>query len=247
MEGITGQTCPYADLYETHYEAHHNPFDYFYDVRSFSYCTNHIRPYSELAVDLAQNSVARYNFITPNSINDMHDSGASFGDQWLSTEIPKLMASQPYTNNGAIFLLWDEGDFTGPQLSDGPLGCLVLSPLAKGYGYSNAVYYTHSSTLRTMQDIFKVGPYIRDAANATALTDLFVDTRLVSAGTLSNGTFAFTITGAVPGRTHVIEASTNLVSWQPLGTNVPVEANASFIDSRPPLARQQFYRVLLKP
>jgi phosphatidylinositol-3-phosphatase len=32
---------------------------------------------------------------------------------------------------------------------------------------------THSSDLRTMQEIFRVGPFIRDAANANDLSDLF--------------------------------------------------------------------------
>jgi hypothetical protein len=35
------------------------------------------------------------------------------------------------------------------------------------------VNFTHSSDLRTLQEIFKVGPFIRDAANATDLSDLF--------------------------------------------------------------------------
>jgi len=244
QEGITGLTCPYADTFGTEYKAHHDPFVYFYDVRNFAYCTNHIRPYSELASDLMQGTVARYNFITPDSINDMHDLGTSYGDQWLSTEIPKITASAAFTNNGAIFLLWDEGE---GDVSDGPIGCLVLSPLAKGYGYSNAVHYTHSSTLRTVQDIFRVGPYLGDAANAAALTDLFVDTHLTSAGIATNGAFAFTMVGAVPGRTHVIEASSDFVSWQPISTNIPVTVTVPFIDPRSTSPGQQFYRIVLKP
>jgi hypothetical protein len=51
---------------------------------------------------------------------------------------------------------------------------VVVSPLAKA-NYSNSIYYTHSSTLRTMQEIFGVRPFLRDAANATDLSDLFAD------------------------------------------------------------------------
>jgi hypothetical protein len=50
---------------------------------------------------------------------------------------------------------------------------IVLSPLAKGNGYHNAMAYTHSSTLKSMQEIFGVMPFLRDAANATDLSDLF--------------------------------------------------------------------------
>jgi hypothetical protein len=50
---------------------------------------------------------------------------------------------------------------------------IVVSPLVK-VNYSNSIHYTHSSTLRTMQEIFGVRPFLRDAANATDLSDLFV-------------------------------------------------------------------------
>ena len=49
---------------------------------------------------------------------------------------------------------------------------IVLSPQAKG-GVRNTIAYTHSSTLRTMQEIFGVAPLLGDAANATDLADLF--------------------------------------------------------------------------
>jgi len=49
----------------------------------------------------------------------------------------------------------------------------VLSPQIKGGGYSNSVAYSHSSTLRSLQEIFGVTPLLGDAANATDLSDLF--------------------------------------------------------------------------
>jgi hypothetical protein len=43
--------------------------------------------------------------------------------------------------------------------------------------YSNTIRYSHSSTLRTMQEIFKVDPprypWLGAAATATDLSDLF--------------------------------------------------------------------------
>jgi hypothetical protein len=35
------------------------------------------------------------------------------------------------------------------------------------------VNYTHSSDVRTWQNVFHAGPYLNDAANATDLSDLF--------------------------------------------------------------------------
>jgi hypothetical protein len=49
---------------------------------------------------------------------------------------------------------------------------IAIGPTVKK-GYSSGIKYTHSSTLRTMQDIFGISPYIRDAASAANLADFF--------------------------------------------------------------------------
>jgi hypothetical protein len=49
---------------------------------------------------------------------------------------------------------------------------MVISKYAKS-GYSNSISYTHSSTLRTIQQLFKLPVLLGDAANATDLSDLF--------------------------------------------------------------------------
>ncbi len=186
-EGIDGNTCPLADSYP--YATKHNPMIFFDDVSgtnnpNSAYCIAHERPYGELASDLQNNTVANYNFITPNLCDDMHDScsptndGIKQGDTWLSHEVPTILNSQAYKNGGALFITWDEGE----NGSDGPIGMMVLSPYAKGNGYSNTIHYSHSSTLRTMQEIFNVTPLLGDAANAVDLSDLFV------AGTFNTAT-----------------------------------------------------------
>jgi hypothetical protein len=173
QEGISDGTCPLSDNYP--YAPKHNAFVYFNDVNgSSSYCAAHERSYSNLAGDLANNTVARYNFITPNLCDDMHDScspthdAIKQGDSWLQSNLPTILGSQAYKNGGAVFITWDEGEG-----SDGPLGLIVLAPAARGHGYHNAIRYTHSSTLRTLEEIYGVRPLVGDAQNATDLSDLF--------------------------------------------------------------------------
>ena len=178
QEGIDGTDCPITS--RGLYAAKHNPFVFFDDVtdgnnpRSAT-CIAHVRPLQEFDADLANGSVARYNFITPDLCNDMHNSSGcastdpiANGDRWLADWIPRIRQSAAYLDGGAIFITWDEG---GP--GDHPFGFIVLSPAAKGRGYSNAIPYSHSSTLRSLQIIFGVGPLLCDAANATDLGDLF--------------------------------------------------------------------------
>jgi hypothetical protein len=189
QEGIDGKTCPLtaAGLYDPK----HCPmlfFDNITDSRSATskHCIDHVRPYTELATDLAAGTVARYNFITPNLCNDMH--GETFGttcpslttdmikkgDTWLSTEVPKILNSSAYKNGGALFITWDEGDESANPLaaaSDGPMGMIVLSDFAK-VGYASSLAYTHSSTLRTFETIFGV-PFLRGAVSSNDLSDMF--------------------------------------------------------------------------
>jgi hypothetical protein len=178
QEDISGSDCPLASVAK--YAPKHDPFVFFDDVTNTNdataqYCIQHVRPYTELATDLGSGSVAQYNFITPNLCDDMHDTctGDSIkqGDTWLSTEVPKILASSAYKNGGAIFVTWDES-----ELGDFPIGMIVLSAAAKGGGYAGSMHYTHGSTLRTVQQIFGLAPLLGDAAQQTDLGDLFAAT-----------------------------------------------------------------------
>ena len=172
-ENIDGTGCPLVDL--GLYTVHHNPFVFFTDVTNggdvaASRCIAHIRPYTELATDLSQNTVARYNFIIPNLCNDMHDCGVAAGDTWLANNLPAILNSRAYADGGAVFITWDEG---ANATNDGPIGMIVMSSAGRGNGYSNTISYTHSSFLLTVQEIFNVRPLLGDAPNATDLSDLF--------------------------------------------------------------------------
>jgi hypothetical protein len=164
----------------------HTPFVFFDDVTSHldphsAYCIAHIRPLSEMKRDLAADHVARYNYIVPNLCSDMHNPCATTasswarteaairnGDDWLRTTVPEILRSTAYRRGGALFIVWDEAD-----RGDGPIPLLVLSPFAKGNGYSNNLHYTHGSLLRTVQEIFGVGPLLRNAAQERDLRDMF--------------------------------------------------------------------------
>jgi hypothetical protein len=138
-------------------------------------CTDHVKPYPQLHTDLQNNTVAQYNFITPNLCDDMHGNGLSCpldtvasGDTWLSKEVPLILASQAYMDGGALFITWDESE--GGEY---PIGMIVLSPLGKGNGTMVTTQYFHSSMVRTVEEIFGLSPLLNDAANQPDLADLF--------------------------------------------------------------------------
>jgi hypothetical protein len=95
------------------------------------------------------------------------------------------MASKAYKEHGAIIIWFDESEQDG-VLGDNPddftktVGEIVISERAhknvNGIPYASSLNFTHSSDLRTMQEIFRTsGPFLADAANATDLSDLFDD------------------------------------------------------------------------
>jgi phosphatidylinositol-3-phosphatase len=172
QEGTNGKTCPTAD--SGSYAVRHDPFVYFDDVAAnAARCISHVRPYGELLRDLQAGATARYNFITPDLCNSGHDSCAPYHDQvrqsdaWLQRELPAIMGSQAYLDGGAIFITWDEG-----ASGDHPIGMIVVSPFVKP-GFAGTSPYSHASTLRTVEEILGVTPWLRGAASATSLSDLF--------------------------------------------------------------------------
>lgn len=144
-------------------------------------------PLEQLTTDLANNTVAQYNVITPDQFNDMHtalSAGITYhgthytgdlaqvaqGDNFLSIIIPQIMASQAYQNNGCIVVWTDETEGSTPNNLNHTLTEFVISPLAKGNAYNSKLNYTHSSDINTMQKVFQVAAntptgYLNDAAN----------------------------------------------------------------------------------
>ena len=160
----------------------HLAFVYFNDVNhglnfQSPECISHVRPYYQLATDLADHTSARYNFITPNLCHDGHEGvspcdqnepadNTQRSDAWLKQNVPLITESDEYKEGGALFIIWDEAEDSG-KFSDGPIGMFILSPFAKGGGkkaFSNSIHHDHSSTLKTLQEIFRVEPLLGAAA-----------------------------------------------------------------------------------
>ena len=177
QEGIDAGTggCPIAS--GGFYRPNHDPFVFFRDVagsppsKSSTTCVAHHRPLSALASDLAAGVVSAYVFITPNLCHDGHgQSGCpnaniqQSADQWLSEALPSLIAFAG-AHEGAIFLVWDEG--ASGQL----LPFIAVGPHVKA-GYAGAVDYTHSSLLKSLEEILGL-PILPAVTTANDFADLF--------------------------------------------------------------------------
>jgi hypothetical protein len=70
-----------------------------------------------------------------------------------------------------VLITWDESEGLVSGMEP-PIGMIALGKSVK-VNYASQVHYTHSSTLRTVQKMLGLSPYLGDAANATDLSDLF--------------------------------------------------------------------------
>jgi hypothetical protein len=186
---------PYNLSKQYDYAVKHNPPAFFTDTNGGNNSTSsnpaavYYAPLQQLQTDLNNNTAARYNWITPNEFNDMHstlsagykgltgdDARIKQGDDFLAAIVPKIMASQAYKNNGLIVIWNDETEGTNENDFSHTMTEIIISPLAKGNGYASSFNYTHSSDLKTMQEIFQVGPLLGDAASSGTrdLSDMFV-------------------------------------------------------------------------
>src|SRR5579872_3356040 len=67
-------------------------------------------PYTQLASDIASNSVPALAFVTPNLCDDMHDCNVSSGDSWLASHLPSII-SYVKSHNGLLIVTRDEDDY----------------------------------------------------------------------------------------------------------------------------------------
>ncbi len=183
-----GYVNPYNGSHQYNYAVKHNPPAFFTNSSGPNNRLNYA-PLQQLSTDLANNTVAQYNWITPDQYNDMHSSlsggftyhGTSYtgdqaaiaeGDNFLSRVVPEIEASQAYKDNGAIVLWWDESE--GGNSSAYTIPEIIISPDAKGNAYTNNILYTRSSDLLTMEDIFQLGQCLGASCGANGLSGLFL-------------------------------------------------------------------------
>jgi len=157
------------------YATRHNPFVYFRSITSSPDCQANDVNFDQLAGDVASvQTTPNLSYITPNLCNDGHDSPCADGrpgglvsaDAWLKQQVPMIMDSPAFKQDGMLVITFDEaeGNATGPAsgipggTAGGRIGALVVSPQVRG-GTSSDRLYNHFSLLASIEDIFSL-PYL---------------------------------------------------------------------------------------
>ena len=184
------QTPPAKD-----YADRHNPWIYFPNViGNASRCGAHVRPFTDLAGDLAANALPSFSFITPDTCHDGHDAPCSNGsagglvgaDQWLSANLPPLV-SYLKAHNGLLIINFDEDGiaptatttltdvvcFTCASFGLGGRTGAVLVGAGLTPGKTVTASYDHYSLLRTVEDSFGIAEHLNMAGSAQPMVGVF--------------------------------------------------------------------------
>jgi hypothetical protein len=129
--------------------------------------------------DLASGDVADFNFVIPNGCDDgertckpVNNRYTQF-DNFLAREVPLIESSRAFGDDGVIVVTYDEDQRMGGIAAKNGLGSgghipsLLISPLVQPGDYPQTTY--SYSVLRTIQDGFRLGPYLGAAAQVGPL------------------------------------------------------------------------------
>lgn len=163
------------------YASKHNPFLNFTATQGE---LADMVPDTQLATDLAGNTLPNFGLVVPDQCHDMHGTGGcsdtssliSAGDTYVGDTVRAIMDSKVWSEGrNAIVVTWDEDDFSdqgqtgtgccGADPGGGHVATIVITNKANGYPLTDGTPYNHYSLLRSMEAAFSLPP-IAHAADA---------------------------------------------------------------------------------
>jgi acid phosphatase len=203
------------------YVKRHNPFAYLTDVVNNPAQANNIVPFSQFAIDLANNQFPNYAFIIPNQYHNSHDCPPSIpsctnadklttADQWLQQNIDPLIASAAFRQNGLLVITFDESENADTANGGGHVITVVISSQAK-QGFQANTLYQHQSLLRTVDEALGVSTHPGAAATAANMSEFFTTTPntapIISSVSPSSGPAAGGTTVTISGTGFAVGAT----------------------------------------
>jgi hypothetical protein len=145
---------------------------------------------TEMAKDIANNTLPNFAFITPDGDHDMHNCPNGLNpclqtaDNWLKANLAPLLATAPFQPGGdGVLIIWaDEADLSTDNRCSATVltGCgghilvAMVGPQIKA-GFKSTTTYHHPSVLRTMLEALGTTANFPSAANtAPDMREFFV-------------------------------------------------------------------------
>ncbi len=164
------------------YGKDHNPFAYFSDVKNSSSQAANIVPFTQLAIDIQNDTLPHYAMIVPDFENDGHDCPPGMSscsdtdklqniDAWIKNNIKPLINSSAFANSALIYT-WDESDIKDTSNPNKRVATILVSPKVRA-GFQSTTKYQHQSVLKLSMQLLGVKDYPGLAASAPDMTEFF--------------------------------------------------------------------------
>lgn len=188
----------------TYYVRKHNPLVIYESVANISTRSARIRNFNDFAVDVGNNSLSQWIFITPNLRNDAHDTSVGYTASWLTYWLLPLLNDPNFnTNKTLILLTFDENEtYTiGNSVYSLLLGGVIPQAMKNT---TDSTFYTHYSAISTVENNWDLDNLGRQDTNKT-LANVFNLVASVTSYHNNNLTNSssflpqLNITGTIPG------------------------------------------------
>lgn len=110
-----------------------------------------IKDFEAFREDLFNDALPQHIFITPNMLNDGHDTSITYGAAWLYPFVEPLLTDKHFMNKTLLLINFDESG--GPHASPNRVMSIILSDILPEelVGATDDTVYTHYSTLSTVE------------------------------------------------------------------------------------------------
>ncbi|KAI5987228.1 phosphoesterase family-domain-containing protein [Pisolithus albus] len=193
-DGYLGDGFTNPDNY-TYYRRKHNPLVSYDSVNQNPTRLDRIRNFNDFAYD--------WFFVTPNMKDDGHDTGVAYASDWLNYWLVPLLQDKNFNSARTLILLtFDENSNYGinNEVYSILLGGAVPTNLK---GTIDDTYYTHYSSLSTVQNNWKLDNLGQQDCNKTVANvfQFVADVTGYKNNGMKNGTDLplTNITGTIPG------------------------------------------------
>lgn len=156
VDGYSGFNFTQKDYHDdegnyTYYVRKHNPLIIFDSVAGVESRANQNRNFNDFAADVNASALPQWVFVTPNLVNDAHDTDIDFASQWLEFWLVPLLNDPRFNSNKTLILLtFDENETSD---INNRIYSLLLGGAVPGNkkGTEDDTYYTHYSSMSTVQ------------------------------------------------------------------------------------------------
>ncbi|KAI0029682.1 phosphoesterase family-domain-containing protein [Vararia minispora EC-137] len=139
------------------YMRKHNPPILFDSVLKNPSRLARVRNFNDFAVDATAGALPQWLFVTPNMVNDAHDTTIDFAANWLQFWLEPLLEDERFNNERTLILLtFDENE--SQNQNNNIFGLLLGGAVPSSMkGTVDTTYYTHYSAMSTVQSNWGLG------------------------------------------------------------------------------------------